>query len=98
MPVAELSRQHGFSQSAYDTWRKKYAGGDVSLVREHRRLSRENAELKKKLAEALLDNKALKYIVEKNWSAGLSWASVRYVRLAGSVIEYGVLSQARPAG
>ena len=65
VPVAELSRQHGFSQSAYDTWRKKYAGGDVSLVREHRRLSRENAELKKKLAEALLDNKALKYIVEK---------------------------------
>ena len=65
VPLSELSRQHGFSQSAYYAWRKKYAGTDAPLVKEHRRLVRENSELKKMLAESLLDNKALRYIVEK---------------------------------
>ena len=37
----------------------------MQMVKDHRRLTCENGELKKLLAEAMPDNKALRYIVEK---------------------------------
>ena len=33
VPVAELSRQHGFSKSSFYQWKAKYAGMDVSSLR-----------------------------------------------------------------
>ena len=65
VPVAQLRRQHGFSQSACHVWRKKYSGADAQTVADHRRLTRENAQLKKQPADALLEKKALKYVIDK---------------------------------
>ena len=55
---------------AYYVWRKKYSVMDMQMVKDHRRLTRENGELKKLLAEAMPDNKALRYIVEKSSRPG----------------------------
>ena len=61
--VKELCRKHGFSDAAFYTWRSKFGGMDVSDAKRLRELEQENTRLKKLLAEAMLDNEALKAVV-----------------------------------
>ncbi len=63
--VAELSRQYGFSQSAFYKWKAKYGGMDVSQLKRLKELEAENSKLKQMYAELSLDHKMLKEIVEK---------------------------------
>jgi len=65
VPVANLSRQHGFSQSAFYKWKAKYSGLDVSQLKRLKELEEENRKLKQMYAEMSLDHKLLKEIVEK---------------------------------
>ncbi len=65
VPVAELSRQYGFSQSAFYKWKGKYGGMDMSQLRRLKELEEENRKLKQMYAELSLDHKLLKEIVEK---------------------------------
>ena len=60
MPVKELCRKHGFSDAAFYGWRSKFGGLQVSEAKRLRELEAENAKLKKLLAEAHLDEEALK--------------------------------------
>ena len=65
MPVADLSREHGFSQSAFYKWKAKYGGLEVSQLKHLKTLEEENRRLKQMYAELSLDHKLLKEIVEK---------------------------------
>jgi putative transposase len=65
VPVAELCRQYGFSQSAFYKWKAKYGGMDVSQLNRLKELEEENRKLKQIYAEISLEYKALKDIVEK---------------------------------
>ena len=65
IPVVELSRQYGFSQSAFYKWKKKYGGMDMPQLRRLKELEEENRKLKQMYAELSLDHKLLKEIVEK---------------------------------
>lgn len=65
VPVAELSRQYGFSQSAFYKWKAKYGGMDVSQLKRLKELEEENKKLKQMYADLSLDYKLLKDIVEK---------------------------------
>lgn len=60
LPVKELCRKHNVSDASFYNWRKKYGGMDVSEARRLKALEDENRRLKKLLAEAVLDNDALK--------------------------------------
>jgi putative transposase len=57
--TAEVCRKHGVSSHK---WKAKFGGLDVS---EARRLKDENGRLKRMLADAMLDNAALKDLLEK---------------------------------
>ena len=59
-PVPELCRQHGISSATFYKWRAKFGGMETSDARRLRDLEAENNRLKKLLAEAVLDNEALK--------------------------------------
>jgi len=59
VPVKELCRRHGFSDASFYNWRSKYGGMDVSDAKRLRVMEEENAQLKKLLAEAMLDKAAL---------------------------------------
>ena len=65
VPVAELSRQYGFSQSAFYKWKAKYGGMDMPQLRRLKELEEENRKLKQMYAELRLDHKLLRDIVEK---------------------------------
>lgn len=63
----ELCRKHGMSSAAFYTWKAKFGGMDVSDAQRLRSLESENAKLKKLLAEAMIDNAALKDLLGKKW-------------------------------
>ena len=65
--VAELTRRHGMSAATFYKWKAKYGDMNVSEVKRLRELTDENAKLKKLLAEAHLDNDALKGLLAKKW-------------------------------
>ena len=65
--AAEAARKHGVSEQSIHRWRKKFAGMEVSDVRELKRLRDENARLKKLLAERDLEVEVMKEIQAKKW-------------------------------
>lgn len=69
MKVADVCRKHGISDATFYTWKSKYGGLEVSEARRLKSLEDENRRLKKLLAEAVLDNAALKDLLGKNADA-----------------------------
>ncbi len=65
--VGDVCREHGVGESTYYKWKSKYGGLDVNEARRLRSLEDENAKLKRLLADAMLDNAALKDALSKNW-------------------------------
>ncbi|MBS1164781.1 MAG: family transposase [Proteobacteria bacterium] len=71
VPVAELCRKHGVSDASIYKWKAKYGGMDVSDAKRLKALEDENAKLKRMLAEAMLDNVALKGLSGMRVARGL---------------------------
>jgi len=67
MATAEVGCRHGISLATFYNWKSKYGGLEVSEARRLRTLEEENSRLKKLLAEAMLDNVALKDLASKKW-------------------------------
>jgi putative transposase len=67
VPVLDLCRKHGLSSPTFYKWKAKYGGLDVSEARRLKALEDENAKLKRMLADAMLDNVALKDLLGKKW-------------------------------
>ena len=61
--VTALCREHGISSATFYKWRSKFGGMEVPDAKRLEALEGENARLKKLLAEAMLDNEALKVVV-----------------------------------
>jgi putative transposase len=65
--TAEVCRKHGVSSATFYKWKAKFGGLDVSEARRLRALEDENAKLKRMLADAMLDNVALKDLLGRKW-------------------------------
>jgi putative transposase len=65
--TAELCRRHGISSATFYAWKAKYGGLNVSEARRLKALEDENTKLKRLLADAMLDNVALKDLVSKKF-------------------------------
>jgi putative transposase len=64
--TGEVCRRHGISDATFYKWKAKYGGMEVSDAKRLKGLEDENRRLKKLLAEAMLDNAALKDLLGKN--------------------------------
>ena len=64
MPVADVCRKHGVSDASFYTWRRKYGGMNVSEVKRLKHLEEENRQLKRLLAETMLEKAALEDVVQ----------------------------------
>jgi transposase len=69
------------SDATFYNWKSKYGGLEVSEAKRLRALEAENTKLKRLLADAMLDNAALKDLLKKNGDAGcLPRSGVRDLR------------------
>lgn len=67
MDTADACRQTGISEQSYYRWRKQYGGMKMDQAKKHKELERENAQLKKLVADLSLDNAMLKEINKGNF-------------------------------
>ena len=65
--IAEASRMIGVTQQTYYRWRKEYGGLRIEQVKKLKSLEKENARLKKLVADLSLDNAILKEAAEGNF-------------------------------
>ncbi len=65
--VGEVVRQLGVTQVTYYRWRKEYGGMKVDQAKRLKDLEKENARLKRLLADAELDKAILKEAASGNW-------------------------------
>jgi len=65
--TADVCRKHGISSATLYAWKGKFGGMDVSDAKRLKALGEENAKLKRLLADAMLDNVALKDLLSKKF-------------------------------
>ena len=64
--TAEVCRKHGISDATFYKWKARFGGLELSEAKRLKALEDENGKLKRLLAEAMLDNAALKDLLRKN--------------------------------
>ena len=65
--VEQVIRKLGVSDVTYYRWRKEYGGMQVEQARKYKDLEKENARLKKLVADLSLDNAILKEVSKGNF-------------------------------
>ena len=65
--VAELIRDLGISEQTYYRWRKEYGGMKVDQARQLKELQKENARLKRAVANLTLDKLILEEAAKGNF-------------------------------
>lgn len=65
--VSQITRELGVSDNTYYRWRKEYGGMQVSQARRMKELEKENARLKRAVADLTLDKLILKEAAEGNF-------------------------------
>ena len=62
-----VCREHNILEQMYYRWKKKYGDMELADAKRLKELEKENAELKKMLAESMLENRVLKEVNSKKW-------------------------------
>jgi putative transposase len=63
--VGEVCREYGIAETTFYRWRNAYGGMPVTEVQRLKELEKENARLKRLLAERMLEVDALKELLAK---------------------------------
>jgi putative transposase len=66
-PIIDLCKEKGISEATFYAWRKKFGGMQTKDVQRLKELEKENARLKRLLAEKVLENDVMKEALTKNW-------------------------------
>ena len=67
MTVGQVCRELSISEQTYYRWRKQYGGLKISQAKRIKDMERENARLKKAIADLTLDKVILKEALEGNY-------------------------------
>lgn len=65
--VEEICKHFGISEQTYHRWRNRHGGMGTDDIKRLRELEKENARLKKAVADLTLDNQILKEASEGNF-------------------------------
>ncbi len=65
--VEQVIRKLGVSDVTYYRWRKEYGGMQIDQARKYKDLEKENARLRKLVADLSLDNAILKEVSKGNF-------------------------------
>ena len=66
-PIIDVCREKGISEATFYAWRKKFGGLQTRDVQRLKELERENARLKRLLAEKVVEIDCLKEVASKNF-------------------------------
>ena len=66
-PIAAICQKVGVAEATFHRWRNQYGGMKANDARRLKELERENARLKKLVAEQALDNAMLKELNSGKW-------------------------------
>ncbi len=66
-PVAQVAKKHGVSEQTIYVWRKRFGKLEAVDVKRLRQLEKENAKLKKLVAERDLEIDVMKEVAAKKW-------------------------------
>jgi putative transposase len=64
-PISALCREHGIAENTFYRWRKKFGGMNVAETQQLKELERENARLKRLLAERDLEIDAVRELLAR---------------------------------
>jgi len=65
--VQEVCRSLGVSAATYQRWKSHYGGVKKGALKRLRELEKENARLKRAVADLILDKAILKEVAEGKW-------------------------------
>ena len=63
-PVSEVAKRHGVSEQTIYTWRKRYGDVEAADLRQLRQMEKENARLKRLLAERDIEIDVMKDVIK----------------------------------
>jgi putative transposase len=67
MEIEEVCRQHNIVKATYHRWRRKYGKMEMKDAKRLKELEKENTELKKIVADQMLNIKVLEAVNAKKW-------------------------------
>lgn len=65
--VKAVCAKHNISEQTYYSWKRKYGNMEVSDVRQMRAMAEENSQLKRIIADLVVQNDILKAVKAKKW-------------------------------
>jgi len=65
--TVEVARHLEISENTYHRWRNQFGGMKADDAKRLKELERENARLKRIVADQVLENQALKEVAKGNW-------------------------------
>lgn len=68
--IAETCKEFNIPDVTFHRWKRQFGQMDLNEARRLKELERENTELKKMLADSLLENRVLRFVNEKNYEPG----------------------------
>ena len=66
-PIGQACREAGITEQTYYRWRKEYGGLKLNQAKRLKELERENAKLRRVVAELSLEKQVLKDVAEGNF-------------------------------
>ena len=89
--IVEICREKNISDVTFHRWKRQFGHMEVNEAKRLKDLERENTELKKMLADAMLAKRVLKYALEKNCEPGTQEAGGGSRRQGWGVLRAGGL-------
>ena len=65
--IIEVCKDRNISEVTFHRWKRQFGQLDINEAKRLKELERENAELKKMLADSLLKNRVLEAVNAKKW-------------------------------
>jgi putative transposase len=65
--IPEIARALEISENTYHRWQRQFGGMQADDAKRLKELERENARLKRIVADQVLENQALKEVAKGNW-------------------------------
>ena len=63
--IVEVGKEKNLSEQTFHRWKRQFGLMEVNEARRLKELEKENTELKKMLADSLLENRVLRFVNEK---------------------------------